>query len=64
MMRKAIAMLLTISLLLVFSFMSSGCVCMQVKRAESAAKRAEAAAKKAEAAARGSKKAFELQQRK
>ncbi len=63
-MKRAVAMLLTIGLLLMFSVWSMGCACQEVKRAESAADRAEAAAKKAEAAAKGSKKAFELQQKK
>ena len=63
-MRRAITSLLAISLLLIFSFVSFGCACQEVKRAEAAAERAEAAAKKAEAAAQGSKKAFELQQKK
>ncbi len=63
-MKRVIAMLLTLGVLLMFSIWSFGCACQEVKRAESAADRAEAAAKKAETAAKGSKKAFELQQKK
>lgn len=63
-MKRALALLIAFSLLLMFSIGSLGCACHAIKRAESAADRAEAAAKKAEAAAKGSKKAFELQQKK
>lgn len=61
-MKRVISLLLTFSLLFVFSF---GCATTQdAKKAEAAADRAEKAAQKAEASAEKCQKAFELHQQK